>query len=113
VYIDVSCVCNMVDRDMLFRIMLDLGFPAHYVRVVAGICSLVTTHIASPQEHTADLDVNGETIPGDTLSPFLFLLIWETPAAMATQWWPGLPIRLQASKAPAPTREEECQRCCG
>jgi hypothetical protein len=110
-YIDFSSASNMVDHDKLFRIMLDLGFPARYVQVVAGIYSKATAHIASPQGHTADLDVDGGTIQGDTLSPFLFLLFFGAPAALATQWWPGVPFWLHARKAP--TCQEGRKRFCG
>ena len=76
-YIDFSSAFNMVDYGKLFRIMLDLGFLAHYVRAVVGIYSRATTHVTAPQGRMADLDVGRGTIQGDTLSPFLFLLFQE------------------------------------
>ena len=76
-YIDFSSTFNTVNHAQLLTIMQKLGFPDIAMNTVKDIYTNASTKISIPAGDTEDIPIHRGTIPGDTLSPYLFLIFIE------------------------------------
>ena len=64
----------MMDHDLLFMTMYDLGFPIDAVDAIKNLYTGATTQVRWGTELTDKIPVERGSIQGDSLSPLLFLI---------------------------------------
>eukprot|EP00887_Chlorella_sp_A99_P007536 scaffold28.g7536.t1 len=76
-YVDFCAAFDMVDHDKLMQLMHDMGFPHHAVRAVQHLYTEAHTTIRTAFGDSEPIPIDRDTLQGDSLSPFLFLLFIE------------------------------------
>jgi len=77
--VDFSSAFKSIDHTRLFAVMRKLGYPEDAVKVVVDLYTNATTSITTSAGQSDTVRIQRGTIQGDTLSPFLFLLVMEPP----------------------------------
>jgi len=84
-FVDFSSAFNTVDHDKKLIVMHDLGFPIDCIEVIKDLIKPYTdskTSFVMPGGLTAEVDIQRDTLQGDSLSPLLFLIFMEP-----LLWW--------------------------
>ena len=77
-YIDFKNAFGSIDHARLLPIMKDLGYPQDAIALIGNIYSqFTTTYIREYFGKTQPILIQRETIQGDTLSPYLFIIFLE------------------------------------
>ena len=75
VFVDFSKAFDSVDRDRMFEILKLYGIPDKIISAIKVLYSNTTSTIMSPDGETSPFYIAGGTLQGDTLAPFLFIIV--------------------------------------
>jgi hypothetical protein len=77
-YIDLKNAFGSIDHTRLLAIMTDLGYPQDAINLIGNIYSNSSTRFFGMHfGQTKPVHIQRETIQGDTLSPYLFIIFLE------------------------------------
>ena len=75
VFVDFSKAFDSVDRDKMFEILKLYGIPEKMVSAIKVLYSDTTSTILSPDGETPPFSIKAGILQGDTLAPFLFIIV--------------------------------------
>ena len=77
VFIDFSKAFDSVDRDTMFKILALYGIPAAIIDAIKILYSDTSATVLSPDGETEAFDICAGILQGDTLAPFLFIIVLD------------------------------------
>ena len=77
VFIDFSKAFDSVDRDTMFKILALYGIPAAIIDTIRNLYSDTSATVLSPDGETEAFDICAGILQGDTLAPFLFIIVLD------------------------------------
>ena len=75
VFVDFSKAFDSVDRERMFEILKLYGIPDKIVSAIKVLYSNTTSTILSPDGETSPFSILAGILQGDTLAPFLFIIV--------------------------------------
>ena len=75
VFIDFSKAFDSVDRSMMFKILQLYGIPGEIIDAIKILYTDTSATILSPDGETSPFDICAGILQGDTLAPFLFIIV--------------------------------------
>ena len=77
VFIDFSKAFDSVDREMMFKILALYGIPAALIDAIKILYTDTSATVLSPDGETEAFDICAGILQGDTLAPFLFIIVLD------------------------------------
>ena len=75
VFVDFSKAFDSVDRNKMFEILKLYGIPDKMISAIKVMYTDTTSTILSPDGETPPFSINAGILQGDTLAPFLFIIV--------------------------------------
>ena len=75
VFIDFSKAFDSVDRSMMFKILELYGIPGVIIEAIKILYTDTSATVLSPEGETSLFDICAGILQGDTLAPFLFIIV--------------------------------------
>ena len=77
VFIDFSKAFDSVDREMMFNILALYGIPTAIIDAIKILYTDTSATVLSPDGETEAFDICAGILQGDTLAPFLFIIVLD------------------------------------
>ena len=77
VFIDFSKAFDSVDREMMFKILSLYGIPTQIIDAIKILYTETSATVLSPDGETSPFDICAGILQGDTLAPFLFIIVLD------------------------------------
>ena len=77
VFIDFSKAFESVDREMMFKILSLYGIPTVIIDAIKILYTDTSATVLSPDGETSPFDICAGILQGDTLAPFLFIIVLD------------------------------------
>ena len=75
VFVDFSKAFDSVDRNMMFKILKLYGIPSTIIEAIRVLYTDTSATVLSPDGETSPFDICAGILQGDTLAPFLFIIV--------------------------------------
>ena len=75
VFVDFSKAFDSVDRSMMFKILKLYGIPSTIIEAIKVLYTDTSATVLSPDGETSPFDICAGILQGDTLAPFLFIIV--------------------------------------
>ena len=75
IFVDFSKAFDSVDRDLMLEILALYGIPDEIIEAIKIIYTKTTATIYTPDGETSPIDIKAGILQGDTLTPFLFIVV--------------------------------------
>ena len=75
IFIDFSKAFDSIDRSVMFEILGLYGIPPPILNAIKLLYTNNTSTVLSPDGETAPIDIKAGILQGDTLAPFLFIIV--------------------------------------
>ena len=75
IFIDFSKAFDSIDRDTMFEILELYGIPKQMVEAIRLLYTNNSASVLSPDGETKPFDIKAGILQGDTLAPFLFIMV--------------------------------------
>ena len=76
-FIDFSKAFDSIDRSKMEQILLAYGIPEKVVKGIMMMYSNTQAFVRSPDGDTEYFDINAGVLQGDTLAPYLFIIVLD------------------------------------
>ena len=76
-FVDFRKAFDSVSREKMFQILPLYGIPDKMVSAIRALYTSTIAKVVSPDGDTALFDIQGGVLQGDTLAPFLFILVLD------------------------------------
>ena len=99
IFIDFSKAFDSIDRNTMFEILELYGIPKQMVDAIKLLYTNNTATVLSPDGETKPFDIKAGILQGDTLAPFLFIMVVDYILRMSldTQKEKGLLLKARTS----------------
>ena len=99
IFIDFSKAFDSIDRNTMFEILELYGIPKQMVEAIKLLYTNNTATVLSPDGETKPFDIKAGILQGDTLAPFLFIMVVDYILRMSlnTQKEKGLLLKARTS----------------
>ena len=77
VFVDFSKAFDSIDRDKMFEILALYGIPEPLIEAIRVLYTGTTSTIMTPDGETEPIDILAGILQGDTLAPFLFIVVLD------------------------------------
>ena len=75
IFIDFSKAFDSIDRSVMFEILSLYGIPQPMLDAIRLLYTNNTSTVLTPDGETAPIDIKAGILQGDTLAPFLFIMV--------------------------------------
>ena len=76
-FVDFRKAFDSINRDLMFKILQLYGIPSKIIEAIRALYINTTATIISPDGETDAFEVMAGVLQGDTLAPFLFLVVLD------------------------------------
>ena len=97
-FIDFKKAFDTVDRNKLMSILRAYGIPEKLVRAIAIMYTDTIAKVLSPDGETDFFEILAGVLQGDTLAPFLFIIVIDYIMRMATEGHENLGLTLSEQR---------------
>jgi hypothetical protein len=77
VFVDFKKAFDSINRDVMFQILKLYGIPEEIITAIRVLYTNTKTRIITPDVETYFFDIVAGVLQGDTLAPFLFIIILD------------------------------------
>ena len=74
-FVDFSKAFDSIDRNKMFEILKLYGIPDQIISAIKVLYTNTTSTILSPDGETSPFSIEAGILQGDTLAPFLFIIV--------------------------------------
>ena len=99
VFIDFSKVFDSVDREMMFKILSLYGIPTQIIDAIKILYTETSATVLSPDGETSPFDICAGILQGDTLAPFLFIIVVDYVLRMSVDKINNLGLEIQPRRS--------------
>ena len=92
-FIDFKKAFDSIDREKMMKILKAYGIPPNLLRAIDKMYANTRAKVISPDGETGDVDITAGVLQGDTLAPFLFVIVLDY-ALRESHRWEGRGIRV-------------------
>ena len=75
IFVDFSKAFDSVDRNLMLEILALYGIPEQLIKAIQVLYTNTTATIYTPDGETEPIDIKAGILQGDTLAPFLFIIV--------------------------------------
>ena len=90
VFIDFRKAFDSVDRDTLMKILLAYGIPKKIVDLISLLYTNTSAQVITPDGKTEFFEIQAGVLQGDTLAPYLFVIVMDYCMRLALEKHPDL-----------------------
>jgi len=76
-FIDFKKAFDLIHRGKMMQILRAYGIPPNLLRAIERMYTNTKARVISPDEHTELFDITAGVLQGDTLAPFLFIIVLD------------------------------------
>lgn len=84
-FIDFSKAFDSINREKMFKILKAYGVPPNLLKTIIAMYTNTTAKVISPDGETDLFEINMGVLQGDTLAPFLFVIVLDYAMRKAIQ----------------------------
>ena len=77
IFVDFSKAFDSVDRNLMLEILALYGIPEQLIKAIQVLCTNTTATIYTPDGETEPIVIKAGILKGDTLAPFLFIIVLD------------------------------------
>ena len=99
VFIDFRKAFDSVDRDTLKKILLAYGIPKKIVDLIFLLYTNTTAQVITPDGKTEFFEIQAGVLQGDTLAPYLFIIVMDYCMRIALDKHPDLGFTLTPARS--------------
>ena len=102
IFIDFKKAFDSVDRNTLFQILHACSIPEKIVKVIQIMYVNTSAVVLTPEGETSNFNINTGVLQGDSLAPYLFIIVLDYALRTAVGGREGLTLtRRRSSRHPA------------
>ena len=111
-FVDFKKAFDSVDRNKLIHILRAYGIPEKLVSAISIMYADTMAKVVSPDGETEFFEILAGVLQGDTLAPFLFIIVidYVMRTALEGHTNPGLPLKLDRSSR-LPRKVNQSSQC--
>lgn len=94
-FVDFTKAFDSISREVLFSILPRYGIPAAITNAIQALYTSTTASVLTPDGETAPFDISAGVLQGDTLAPFLFIIVLDYVLRISLDTINGKGLQLQ------------------
>ena len=99
IFVDFSKAFDSVDRSLMLEILALYGIPEQLIKAIQVLYTNTTATIYTPDGETQPIDIKAGILQGDTLAPFLFILVVDYILRMSVDQIPDKGLEVQPRRS--------------